>query len=314
MLLLYAMDKRKHEEIVESFPIVHPRDEHILFVEDIHTYYVRGESGYISVTTFIHHFFEPFDADKVIPAMRASSKWNESNKYFYMTDEEIKEQWKKLGQDGCRRGTKMHKFLEKFFVTAMQGDVDTLSEEDLSVFEDDPVEGVILPQFQFLLFLQEVMPPLKPFRMEWAIYDDDYHIAGMIDALFTFQDERQQKTASGKWRLVMADWKRTPLIRPTNYFQQAKKGTPIESMDNCNYVHYTLQLNLYKFILEKNYNVVITEMFLVCFHPDREVFEKTKIPKLQKVIKSMVEDRRIYDLPRNKDKDIEEELSLLSVI
>ena len=89
----------------------HERDSHIVFREKGHVYYVKREKGYTSVTTIVHNAFEKFNANKIIDNMMASPKWNES-KYFGMTKEEIKLQWKQNGVEAAKMGTAMHAMFE----------------------------------------------------------------------------------------------------------------------------------------------------------------------------------------------------------
>jgi coproporphyrinogen III oxidase len=41
-------------------------------------------------------------------------------------------------------------------------------------------------------------------------------------------------------------------------------------LEDTNYSKYSLQLNLYKYILEKNYNMKIGGMFLIILHPKND--------------------------------------------
>ena len=41
-----------------------------------------------------------------------------------------------------------------------------------------------------------------------------------------------------------------------------------------NYGHYALQLNTYKYILEKRYNKVVKELYLLCLHPNNPTYIK----------------------------------------
>ena len=36
------------------------------------------------------------------------------------------------------------------------------------------------------------------------------------------------------------------------------------------FIHYSLQLNAYKYILEKNYDLKVSNMFIVCLHPENK--------------------------------------------
>jgi len=42
---------------------------------------------------------------------------------------------------------------------------------------------------------------------------------------------------------------------------------PLEHLPDCNYFHYCLQLNLYKYILESEYGMTVSAMYLGVVHP-----------------------------------------------
>ena len=120
---------------------------------------------------------------------------------------------------------------------------------------------------------------MNAYRTEWEIFDEEHKLAGSIDMIFKSGDE-----------YYIADWKRSKEIKKTNKFQ---KGTPpIEHMDDCNYNHYSLQLNLYKYILEKHYEIKISGMFLVVLHPNNSNYIKIDIPCMQKEISWVLEERK----------------------
>ena len=90
----------------------HERDSRIVFDEGPHIYYIDGSSHeYVSVTTFNHHNFEHFDADKIIKNMMTSKKWHLS-KYYGKTVDEIKAMWDKNRDEAADAGTKMHYDIE----------------------------------------------------------------------------------------------------------------------------------------------------------------------------------------------------------
>ena len=79
-------------EIQDGLDTKHPhlRDKRIQFFEENHIYNVDGREDFVSCTTFIHQFFEPFDADKVIVRMMSNKERWKHSKYFGMTPDEIK--------------------------------------------------------------------------------------------------------------------------------------------------------------------------------------------------------------------------------
>ena len=54
-------------------------------------------------------------------------------------------------------------------------------------------------------------------------------------------------------------------------------------ISDTNYWHYTLQLNIYKFILESKYGFKVKDLHLVVIHPDNvsDNYEKIKLPFIQ---------------------------------
>jgi hypothetical protein len=142
--------------------------------------------------------------------------------------------------------------------------------------------------------------------MEWSLFDEELQLAGTVDALFRDkradeyahddlnepEDGKSEDTSDGECiTLVLGDWKRSKSIVFQNQWQRGLPGTPVEHMDDCNYNHYTLQLNVYKRMLKK-YNVRITRMFLVVFHPGQPSYIKVPINPEPDVIEEMFNHRR----------------------
>lgn len=59
---------------------------------------------------------------------------------------------------------------------------------------------------------------------------------------------------------------------------------PLEHLDNTPYYHYALQLSLYKYILEKNYGMKISDLRLGIFHPAYNKPYVLRMPYLEKEI------------------------------
>ena len=57
----------------------------------------------------------------------------------------------------------------------------------------------------------------------------------------------------------------------------------IEHLPDTNYWHYCLQLNTYKAIIEEKYGKKVTDLFLVCLHPDNnnKSYKRIKVVDLQ---------------------------------
>lgn len=242
----------------------HPRDQCIVFDEGPHVYYVNGNPDNVSVTTLVHHYFPKFDADLVISRMMSSKNWP-NNKYYGKTAEEIKEQWSSTGTDATTKGTRMHLSIELFY-----------NEEDVSEYEND------IEFKMFKTFYEDHKDQLAPYRTEWEVYDEEHHIAGSIDMVF---ENKSDGTLS------IYDWKRSKEIKLKNGF--GSRGLDhMKAYHDCNYVQYSLQLNIYKYILEKHYGKTIRDMYLVVMHPDFDRYQKYECLDLQDVVQKIFADRK----------------------
>ena len=203
-----------------------------------------------SVTTFIHSLFWDFDEDAVIDKMMAAPKWSHplENPYYGMTKEEIKEQWREIRTQASADGTAMHANLEMYYSGR--------------AYKEDTVEFGHFKEYEKV----HVTGKLRPYRTEWTIYSILLQLCGSVDMLYEYADDRV--FPDGKKHLVMADWKRSKKIEKYNSWQSGSKPCT-ETAGDCNYIHYTIQLSLYKWILEEYYDVVIDEMYLVVLHPNQ---------------------------------------------
>jgi len=237
----------------------HERDSHILFEEGPHIYTIDGNSNFMSVTKWNHSHFPYFNAPKIIRRMMSSKKWPESQ-YFGMTSKEIQTKWRTNGREAATAGTKMHYDIECFYNNES---VDNNSTE-FTYFES---------------FHEQIGSKLIPYRTEWMIYDKKLKMAGSIDMIY-------QDPEDGA--LIIYDWKRCKEIKKINNFESAKTEC-ISHLPNSNFWHYSLQLNTYKAIIEKNYGKKVKGMFLVCLHPNNknESWLRFEVPDLQEDINSL---------------------------
>jgi len=247
-----------------------PRDERIRFVEDSHTYYIDGScEGYISSTTLVHTLFDKFDADKIIKKMRASRNWVRSP-YKHMTDEQIKQKWKSAGDYAANAGTEMHLQIENYYN-------DTEHEKDS-------------PEFKMFEKYVDDHAELDPFRTEWIVFDEKSKVSGSIDMVYS------RKNSKGEVEYVIADWKRSKEIKMSNRYQSGIDEFT-HQLEDCNYNHYSIQLGIYKYILEKNYGIKIAESFIVVLHPNQDEYIKIRTENMDRVVKNIMR-RRAGKKPR----------------
>jgi hypothetical protein len=254
----------------------HPRDAHIAFDEPTHKYYVNGScQGNISCTGFIHEFFGHFDAKAIITKMRKGPKWATS-KYFGKTDEEIMKEWSDNGKEASAAGTAMHLAIEQF----MHGAMDEIKPEVKDTLEWK----------YFTKFWAECGHDLEPYRSEWEVFTDSLEpiaserkikLCGSIDMVY-------RRKSDGKF--VIYDWKRSKEIKSDNPFGSGLP--PLEHLPDTNYWHYTMQLNVYKWMLENYYGLEVADLYLVILHPDQPSYRRMRLNIMTDEVEDMIECRR----------------------
>ena len=274
--------------IILSTQNIHERAQHLLFDEPTHKYKILTdlESTYTSVTTINHSYFPKFDADLIITNMMKGKKWNETNKYWGLTPNQIKDQWSQIANSSSKSGTNLHYEIECF----MNQDLPKgyTHKDLLENYEKQLLNNTIQPNNSeewnfFLNFIRE-SPHFKPYRTEWTIYNEDVKIAGCIDMVYENPDGT----------LSIYDWKRVKEITKTTVFNKYAIIDEIDHIPDTNFWHYSLQLNTYKFILESKYGITVSDLYLVKLHPDnsKKTFELVKCANLNNEIITLFELRK----------------------
>jgi len=203
----------------------------LIFKADDHSYTSDDDPGrkWTSVTTLIHHFKEPFDQLKIAGfcSRKKTSKW------FEMEPEKIVEYWNKESERANMLGTWYHDQREK----------------DVSSCETIRREGVDLPIFKPLFENnvkvapdQALVPGIYP---EHFMYLKSAGICGQADRIEIVGDV-----------VNVYDYKTNKKIETegyTNWEGITKKMLhPLEHLDDCNLIHYTLQLSFYMYMILKH--------------------------------------------------------------
>ena len=244
----------------------HPRDERIEFDEPTHKYTMDGaNTKWISCTGFIHDFFPHFDPKAALRAIKRGKNYATS-KYYGKTDQEILDGWSNSGKEASGLGTAMHLAIEQF----MNGSHDII---------DDSVKQTKEWKY-FTNFWADCGPDLVPYRMEWEVFSLEHKLAGSIDAIF-------YRPSDGKY--VIYDWKRSKQIKMENDYE--KGHYPLDHLSNCNYWHYSLQLNIYKWFLETFYGLEIADLYLIILHPDNKNYHRLRLNMLPDEVQSMLDCR-----------------------
>ena len=243
---------------------LHPdeRDNNIFLDEKIHQYHINGETNYTSVTTFVKNLFEPFNDELIIDNMMKSNNWK-NNKYYGMTKSEIKELWKNNGDIKSKQGTQLHLDIEKFY-------------NNYRVINNSP-------EFSYFLKFADKYKSLIPYRTEKIIYSQEFRLAGSIDMMFINSKENC---------LEIYDWKRVKDIVRNSKWNKWINNDLITYLPDSNYWYYALQLNIYKFIYNREYNFHVKNLYLVSLHPDNKSYQRIPVIDLQDEVKQLLMQRK----------------------
>jgi hypothetical protein len=241
--------------------------DYLYFDEPTHKYTDSLGNSYISVTTMIHDNYTP-KFDKKYWLRKKSRELGISSK-------ELERQWQAITDEACSRGTATHNGIEdaikenSMFKNAIQylnqvesgrcitvADIPNMIPRplDLNKFKEATNNKYekIYDVFNFYI------------NKGYTIYSEigafliDYLISGTIDILCIKED-----------RFVILDWKtnRNGLQFEAGYFKKDKSTTPaqltnqyivkdekmlppLSHLDNCNGMHYTMQLSTYARMVE----------------------------------------------------------------
>ena len=213
-----------------------------------------------------------------------------ASKYYGKTKAEIKQMWEKNGQEKSQMGIQLHKIIEDWYENLIDPDYTTSLElVQFKAFKEYMHEGGFLS-----------------FRTEWKMLtDESLFLVGTADMFFIHQSILNQKVLppDETLHLHLMDWKRSQEIK-TKSWGGARGFPPCEQFEDCNFRHYQLALNLYKYILENFYRDIrvnglvykfirVDTMDLVVFHPNLgDTFRLVSIEDCQPTILRMIEIRR----------------------
>jgi ATP-dependent exoDNAse (exonuclease V) beta subunit len=200
----------------------HILDNDIVLNEELHEYRLidRPEASFTSVTTYVEHFFEGFDALKI-----ATKLVNNHPKYSDHTVESLMAEWKATAD----YGTRVHHEIEKWIKERIE------PEDKKAIHGRD-----WLAQYE----LRSDMDVLS----EVIVYSTELSIAGTVDIL-------AKDNATGEYDII--DWKTSKKIETASYRKKMGTHPSTRHVMDCNFYHYSLQLSLYRYILEQYYGLKI---------------------------------------------------------
>jgi hypothetical protein len=212
------------------------------FTAHNHKYVSDDKTDWLSVTSFIGNFKQPFEADRI--AKKCST--NKKSKWYGLTPEEIKEAWKAEANRATTLGTWYH----------------NQRENDLCQIANMERHGV-------------TVPVIKPIEVEGIKYSPEQklkegvypeHMVYLRSAGICGQSDLVE-VVDGKVHIT--DYKTNKEIKVEGFTNwegiTQKMAPPINHLDDCHLNHYALQLSMYMFIILKH-NPKLTAGILTIHH------------------------------------------------
>lgn len=231
----------------------------IYFQDKNHEYFSENNEKYTPVSTLYGQFKPKYDEDywskykaleKLIPgfkkmkgnfssereAVRILSKEMDSTK-FHETVQQIKDSWKKSNKSGINKGNLYHKDAEKMaYIRGLMENPFTGT--SARVIKLEKTKGYSNHSLKTNLYDLE-----DGFYPELLMWNDEYKIAGQSDKVFI-------TTSRGTRYVDIDDYKTNKEIRKAG-FRGERMLPPINHLQNCNYIHYSLAISLYAWMMEE---------------------------------------------------------------
>jgi hypothetical protein len=255
------------------------------FTAHNHKYTSEDNMEWLSVTSLISNFKQPFDADKIAVKSSRSKK----SKWYGMTPDEIKAAWKAEANRATTLGTWYH----------------NQREADLCGLSDMERHGATIPVY-------------KPIEKEGIKYSPNQKLAnGVYPEHMVYLKSAGICGQSDLVEVIngvvhITDYKTNKEIKVEGYTNwegvSQKMAPPVNHLDDCHLNHYALQLSMYMFIILKH-NPKLTAGTLTIHHI---LFEEAGRDRFDNPISALdtngdpiVTDIVQYDLPYLKKEAID---------
>lgn len=236
------------------------------FFESDHHYEYKGERVGISVTTLIDQYSHEFKKQEM--AERVASKRG-------VPVADILNDWDYRADFAKVKGTTCHEYAQYLWT----GGIWELKPFDNS---EEYRKAVIKIKQQASNFRIDYLERLEHLADEFIIGSSEYDIASAVDHLFI-------NKFTGE--LIMIDYKTNSDIYKNDKYARKMK-VPLNKLKDNTINHYTLQLSIYKFLIEKYTDIKISDFFIVWFSEKNDNYTIIEVPYLENEVIKILENRR----------------------
>jgi len=246
----------------------------VVFFDEPHKYYLDNKQ-LISVTTLIHRYQEEFDED-----YWSLYKANEHK----LTQREIIRAWKFINKKGTMKGSAIHDYAEKLFLNKIYEYPERMI---LDEFGFDPIK----PEYDITKkhvdnFYNDVQGKLIPIRAEMILCDKESLIGGMLDMLFWNTETKQFEIWDYKTNKEFTE--KLPEDKPKRYMRD-----DLYMLEDCDLEIYSLQLEMYKQIIEKHVPIKLGKSNIVWFSHNNDNYKIIETKNREYYVKKIIENRML---------------------
>ena len=241
------------------------------FIEDGHYYLCNGKRVGISTTGLISQYEQEFDSDSV-SQMVANKRG--------ISQQEVLEEWRIENLHSTIKGSMVHEFAQSLWEgKEYKFDYSNIPKEiDLDRLKSD-IEKLIP---QAINFYNDYKDMYELIGCEIYLGDEDYDECGATDQMML-----NKYTGD----IAIIDYKTNKKIEYESY-RHKKMLIPLHKFDDCNYIHYSIQLSDYKYKFEKNTNLKVEETFIVYFNVNANNYEIIEPLNMEKEVNKILNIRR----------------------
>lgn len=219
--------------------------DEIVFNSRFHSYNYEGKR-LKAVTKVCARFKKPFERD-----LQAQRKAQERG----ISVAEILAEWDATAAAGREKGTRVHDYIRQILSREAKVEADPFL-----ALNEWPAEAKIFGH----LWQQRLGIFAEPFRCEWVVGDAALGVGGTLDAVFRHRDTRAYH---------IFDWKTNRKFTTGDPWGK-KLLPPFDDLAECDLNYYSLQVSLYKLILQRNTDLPLDtgglgNSYIVHLGPDR---------------------------------------------
>jgi len=221
----------------------------VRYEDEPHKYHLNGQE-LVSVTTILHKYQEDFNEEY----------WSRVKAEEYvLTPKEVLRAWAFINKKGTMKGSAIHDYAENLFLNKVFPYPEELIHKE---FGFDPVlEEYLITKKHVDNFYNDVKGKLIPIRTEMIVYDKESLIGGMLDILFYNVRMKEFQIWDNKTN------------KKLTLKTERRLKNELYVLDDSDMSIYSLQLGMYKYILEKNTGIKLGKSYLIWFSHNNANYE-----------------------------------------